>query len=41
MATKTKLVTYDDYRNLPDDGKRYKIIGGELFITSAAGTEHQ
>lgn len=41
MATKTKLVTYDDYRDLPNDGKRYEIIGGELFMTPAPGTEHQ
>lgn len=41
MATKTKLVTYDDYRNLPNDGKRYEIIGGELFMTPAPGTVYQ
>lgn len=41
MATQTKLVTYDDYQNLPDDGNRYEIIGGELFMTSAPKTAHQ
>lgn len=41
MATETKLVTYDDYHNLPDDGKRYEIIGGELLMTPAPGTNHQ
>jgi|AntRauTorckE6833_2_1112554.scaffolds.fasta_scaffold85826_1 Uma2 family endonuclease len=41
MAAKTTLVTYDDYQNLPDDGKRYEIIGGELFMTPAPSTLHQ
>lgn len=41
MATKTKLVTYDDYRDFPNDGKRYEIIGGELYTTPAPSTEHQ
>ncbi len=37
----TKLVTYDDYRELPDDGNQYQIIGGELFMTAAPFTRHQ
>src|SRR5690625_1359647 len=41
MATKEKLVTYDDYRNLPDDGKRYEIIRGELLMTPAPSINHQ
>lgn len=41
MDTKTKLVTYDDYRKLPDDGNRYEIIGGELLMTPAPSTSHQ
>ncbi|HET6528610.1 MAG TPA: Uma2 family endonuclease [Balneolaceae bacterium] len=41
MATISKLVTYDDYRTLPDDGKRYEIIGGELYMTPAPTTYHQ
>src|SRR5699024_3456521 len=41
MATKTTLVTYDDYRNLPDDGKRYEIIEGRLLMTPAPHTIHQ
>ncbi len=39
--TATKLVTYDDYLELPDDGNRYQIIGGELFMTPAPFTRHQ
>ncbi len=41
METKTKLVTYDDYQHLPDDGNRYEIIGGELFMTPSPRTLHQ
>ena len=43
MASETpaKLVTYDDYRHLPDDGKQYQIIGGELHMTPAPSTIHQ
>lgn len=37
----TTLVTYDDYRQLPDDGKIYQIIRGELFMTPAPSTIHQ
>ncbi len=41
MATQTKLVTYDDYQHLPDDGNRYEIIGGELFMAPSPNTKHQ
>ncbi|RMD91414.1 MAG: Uma2 family endonuclease [Calditrichaeota bacterium] len=33
--------TYEDYLLLPDDGKRYEIIEGELFMTPAPVTKHQ
>lgn len=34
-------LTYDDYAVLPDDGKRYEIIEGELHMTPAPTTRHQ
>jgi len=37
----TKLITYDDYRELPDDGKQYQIIGGELYMAPAPRIYHQ
>jgi Uma2 family endonuclease len=37
----TKIWTYDDYLNLPDDGNRYEIIEGELYVTPAPTTDHQ
>ncbi len=40
MATKTKL-TYEDYETFPDDGNRYEIIDGEVFVTAAPVEAHQ
>jgi Uma2 family endonuclease len=39
-APATKL-TYQDYLLLPDDGKRYEIIDGELYMTPSPVTRHQ
>ncbi|MDQ6725592.1 MAG: Uma2 family endonuclease [Actinomycetota bacterium] len=33
--------TYHDYVELPDDGKRYEIVEGEIYVTPAANTHHQ
>jgi Uma2 family endonuclease len=33
--------TYQDYLDLPDDGYRYEIIWGELYMTPAPSTRHQ
>jgi Uma2 family endonuclease len=41
MKTSTKPFTYDDYLALPDDGKRYEIIDGELTMTPAPLPRHQ
>jgi Uma2 family endonuclease len=41
MTTQTKLITYDDYQTLPDDGQRYEIIEGELLMSPAPKTIHQ
>ncbi len=34
-------LTYKDYAALPDDGRRYQILDGELCVTPAPGTQHQ
>ncbi len=34
-------LTYDDYCLLPNDGKRYEIIDGELFVTPSPRRSHQ
>jgi len=33
--------TYEDYVDLPDDGRRYEIAEGEVHVTPAANTRHQ
>lgn len=40
MAIKTKY-TYEDYENFPDDGNRYEIIDGEVYVTAAPFEAHQ
>jgi Uma2 family endonuclease len=34
-------LTYDDYVDLPDDGKRYEILDGELAVTPSPLIRHQ
>lgn len=33
--------TVDDLQDLPDDGQRYEVIDGELFVTPAPSADHQ
>ena len=33
--------TFDDLEDLPDDGNRYEIIDGELFVTPSPAWPHQ
>lgn len=33
--------TYEDYLNLPDDGRRYEIIDGTLYVTEPRSVRHQ
>jgi Uma2 family endonuclease len=40
MLIDTRL-TYDDYCLLPNNGKRYEIIDGELFVTPSPLRRHQ
>jgi Uma2 family endonuclease len=35
------VLTYEDYCALPDDGKRYEIIEGDLYVTPSPGRAHQ
>ncbi|PYQ28324.1 MAG: hypothetical protein DMF56_16055 [Acidobacteria bacterium] len=34
-------LTYDDYLNFPNDGKRYEIIEGELYVNPSPNMKHQ
>ena len=40
-ATITRRWTVADLEGLPDDGNRYEIIDGELYVTSAPHVWHQ
>ncbi len=33
--------TYDDYLRLPEDGRRYEVIRGFLYVTPAPSFDHQ
>lgn len=33
--------TYEDYRRLPDDGRRYEIIEGVLYVVNTPSYDHQ
>src|SRR5919107_3192891 len=41
MIATLRPLTYDDLRDMPDDGQRYEIIGGELIVTPAPTSGHQ
>jgi len=36
-----KMWTYQDFLDLPDDGQRYEIIEGVLYVSNAPSSEHQ
>ncbi len=40
MAARTAL-TYADYAAMPEDGRRYELRDGELWVMPAPGTRHQ
>ena len=36
-----RRLDYSDYAAIPDDGKRYEILEGNLFVTPAPSPIHQ
>ncbi len=34
-------LSYEQFRQLPDDGRRYELIHGEVHLTPAPNTKHQ
>jgi Uma2 family endonuclease len=41
MTTKTRRWTRADLERLPDDGNRYEVLDGELFVTPMPSFQHQ
>jgi Uma2 family endonuclease len=41
MATVIKRWSLDELHSLPDDGNKYELIDGELFVTPAPTDEHE
>src|SRR3954464_1486124 len=41
MATKLKRWTLEELHSLPDDGNKYELIHGELFVTPAPSDGHE
>ncbi|MGH7491037.1 MAG: Uma2 family endonuclease [bacterium] len=40
-TTPRRILTYQDYLQLPEDTKRYEIIEGELYMSPAPNVRHQ
>ena len=40
MSTSTRMVTADDLLRMPDDGRRYELVEGELTSMAPAGGRH-
>ncbi len=41
MATKAKHWTLDEVHSLPDDGNKYELVYGELFVTPPPSVAHE
>jgi len=41
MATATKRWTLEELHSLPDDGNKYELVRGELFVTPPPTVDHE
>ncbi|MGI8968777.1 MAG: Uma2 family endonuclease [Chloroflexota bacterium] len=41
MVSPAHRLTYEDYLRMPEDGHRYEIIDGELFVSPSPSIRHQ
>ena len=41
MATQVKRWTLEELHSLPDDGNKYELIHGELFVTPPPNDDHE
>jgi Uma2 family endonuclease len=41
VPTKTKVWTLEELHSLPDDGNKYELVHGELFVTPPPTVDHE
>jgi len=41
MAAQTKQWTIEEAHSLPDDGNKYEVVRGELFVTPPPSDDHE
>ena len=41
MSMPAKARTLEELQRLPDDGNKYKLIRGELFVTPPPSVDHE
>jgi Uma2 family endonuclease len=41
VPTNTKVWTLEELHSLPDDGNKYELVHGELFVTPAPTVQHE
>jgi Uma2 family endonuclease len=41
MATVPAMFTYEDLQKMPDDGRRYELIGGVIVVSPSPNQAHQ
>jgi Uma2 family endonuclease len=41
MATRTKQWTLEEVHSLPDDGNKYELVRGDLFVTPPPSEDHE
>jgi Uma2 family endonuclease len=41
VQARNHKVTYQEYASWPDDGKRYEVLGGEVFVSPSPFRRHQ
>jgi len=40
-SVEMRKYAYEDLRTMPQNGNRYELIGGEIYVTPSPNTKHQ